>query len=107
MTPERWHIVEEIFQSAADLPAAERSGYLHEVCANEPDLRAEVEALLSQHDSGGNLLEESPYSSADLNALESLADEVEEEDPLIGRRLGAYRIEREIGRGGMGAVYEA
>ena len=26
---------------------------------------------------------------------------------MIGRRLGAYRIEREIGRGGMGAVYEA
>jgi serine/threonine protein kinase len=36
--------------------------------------------------------------------LESL---VEEKDPMIGRRLGAYRIEREIGRGGMGAVYEA
>ena len=30
-----------------------------------------------------------------------------DEDPMIGRRLGAYRIEREIGRGGMGAVYEA
>ncbi len=26
---------------------------------------------------------------------------------MLGRRLGAYRIEREIGRGGMGAVYEA
>ena len=26
---------------------------------------------------------------------------------MLGRRLGSYRIEREIGRGGMGAVYEA
>src|SRR5918998_3356840 len=28
-------------------------------------------------------------------------------DPAIGRRIGAYRVVREIGRGGMGAVYLA
>jgi eukaryotic-like serine/threonine-protein kinase len=29
------------------------------------------------------------------------------DDSMIGRQVGAYRIEREIGRGGMGTVYEA
>ncbi len=28
-------------------------------------------------------------------------------DPLIGKRIGAYKIKNEIGRGGMGAVYLA
>jgi len=40
----------------------------------------------------------------DDDFLGSLADTG---DPLIGVRLGAYRIERQVGRGGMGAVYEA
>ncbi|MCZ6795963.1 MAG: protein kinase, partial [Planctomycetota bacterium] len=27
--------------------------------------------------------------------------------PVIGKEFGGYRIDRELGRGGMGAVYEA
>ncbi len=50
------------------------------------------------------MLEQPLYANTELGMLESFADEI---DPMIGRRLGAYRIEREIGRGGMGAVYEA
>src|SRR5204863_9694351 len=33
--------------------------------------------------------------------------EVAQEDPLVGRRVGSYRVVREVGRGGMGAVYLA
>ncbi|MCI0392653.1 MAG: protein kinase, partial [Acidobacteria bacterium] len=38
-------------------------------------------------------------------AAQALSDELR--DDLIGRRLGAYRVTRLIGHGGMGAVYEA
>ena len=109
MTPERWQQVEAIFQAALDLVPEERERYLLNVCAGDVTLRKDVEGLLSQHESAGNLLEEPLYGSTELNALTSF-EEIEnfdEEDPMIGRRLGAYRIEREIGRGGMGAVYEA
>ena len=104
MTPERWRQVEEIFQSALDLQPEARATFLAEACAADLSLKDHVEALLSQHDSAGGMLEQPLYGTTELNALESFIEEV---DPLIGRRLGAYRIEREIGRGGMGAVYEA
>ncbi|HXD31987.1 MAG TPA: tetratricopeptide repeat protein [Pyrinomonadaceae bacterium] len=105
MTPERWHQVEEIFQAALDLKPSEREPYIVKACAGDLSLKQEVESLLSQHESAGDLLEEPIYGQTGMNALESLA--TEDVDPMIGRRLGAYRIEREIGRGGMGAVYEA
>ena len=109
MTPERYQQVEAIFQAALDLVPEERGRYLAEVCAHDASLRSDVESLLSQHDSAGDMFEQPVYSETELNALgslESLTDP-DEEDPMIGRRLGAYQIEREIGRGGMGAVYEA
>ncbi|MFN2407925.1 MAG: protein kinase, partial [Pyrinomonadaceae bacterium] len=104
MTPERWQKVEEIFQAAVDLLPEERARYIAQVCANDTTLRHDVESLLSQHDSAGELLDQPFYGNTEMNVFESF---VEEEDPMIGRRLGSYRIEREVGRGGMGAVYEA
>jgi TolB-like protein/Tfp pilus assembly protein PilF len=103
MTPERWRQVEEIFQAALDLFGEERNRYLSEACLNDTQLKRDVESLLTQYDSAGALLEE-PIYNAELSVLGSF---VEERDPMIGRRVGSYRIEREIGRGGMGAVYEA
>jgi serine/threonine protein kinase/tetratricopeptide (TPR) repeat protein len=105
MTPERWLKVEEVFQAALDLGPAERDQYVSQACADDEALRQEVQTLLSQHESAGDLLEKPLYGETAISALESLADE--DVDPMLGRRLGAYRIEREIGRGGMGAVYEA
>ncbi|HEX3187107.1 MAG TPA: protein kinase [Pyrinomonadaceae bacterium] len=104
MTPERWRQVEEIFQAALDLLPEERARYVTQVCATDTDLRRNVEVLLSQHDSAGDMLDHSLYGDTDNSLFDSFIDE---KDPMLGRRLGAYRIEREIGRGGMGAVYEA
>jgi hypothetical protein len=39
-------VVEALFQQAADLDLAQRSAFLDEQCAVDPDLRAAVEELL-------------------------------------------------------------
>jgi hypothetical protein len=94
MTPERYQQVEAIFQEALDLVPEERGRYLAKACAQDDSLRSDVERLLSQHDSAGDLLEQPLYGETELNALASLEDlaNPDDGDPMIGRRLGAYQI---------------
>jgi serine/threonine protein kinase/tetratricopeptide (TPR) repeat protein len=111
MTPERWKQIEEVFQAAVDLPAEERQPFIALACGGDDALREQVAALVAQHEAAGDFIEEPALAAASLHVETdpyatvplSLADI----DPAIGRRIGAYRVVREIGRGGMGAVYLA
>jgi hypothetical protein len=47
MTPERWQQVEQLLQAALECEPAERVALLERECATDPDLREEVESLLS------------------------------------------------------------
>lgn len=106
MTPERWQQIEEIFHEALELGVGERSGFIDKKAGEDVELKAEVEKLLSQFDEASSFIEQPLYDSAKSNVLSALLDDVGE-DPMVGTVLGSYRIEREVGRGGMGAVYEA
>jgi serine/threonine protein kinase/tetratricopeptide (TPR) repeat protein len=102
MTPERWQQIEDIFQTVVDLPTDQRTEYLAGACAEDDELRTMVDVLVVQLAQATNFIE-TPAVTGGTEWLEPLA----EGDPLLGRRVGAYRLECEIGRGGMGAVYLA
>ncbi len=95
----RWKRVEEIFDLAADLSEAEQERLLRRECAGDEDLLALIVSLLKHDRSRGARIAE---------VVEGIARiEPPEEIDFAGRRIGAYRIVREIGRGGMGVVFEA
>jgi serine/threonine protein kinase/tetratricopeptide (TPR) repeat protein len=111
MSPERWKQVEEIFQSALDLPHEERGGFIARACADDAALVAQVEALVAQYEQAGDFIESPAIAVSPLRtaggSLATTPDAEPAEDPMNGRRVGSYRLVREIGRGGMGAVYLA
>jgi serine/threonine protein kinase len=96
---ERWHRIEELFRTVVDRPADERESYLTRVCGGDEGLRREVLSLLAQ-DTAEDFLQ-APIAGV----ARSLTDE--SPDDLTGARIGPYRLTRMVGRGGMGAVYEA
>jgi serine/threonine-protein kinase len=99
MTPERYQQVKSILQTAVEFDTPQRESFLAEACNGDEELRREVESLLQHETPAAGFIEES--------AFEVAARVLKDEDSAIGRRIGPYRIKKEIGRGGMGVVYLA
>jgi tetratricopeptide (TPR) repeat protein/tRNA A-37 threonylcarbamoyl transferase component Bud32 len=92
LTPDRMARLQTLFEQALELAPAERAAFL-DALPDAQDMREEVLGLLAAHESGATLPES------------GLAPDPA--TPLMGSRIGAWRIERLLGQGGMGTVCEA
>lgn len=99
--PERWHRIAPILEEALGMPPEQRAAFLDRVCGGDSVLRAEIESLLIADQKAGSFLE----TPVDLSSVAPAGEDAF--DSVAGRTIGAYRLVREIGRGGMGVVYEA
>ncbi len=99
MNPAKWSRVRSLFEQALLLFAAERQSLL--AGSGDAELAAEVESLLRVYDESPDFLE------GDSPALPDDGETAPEHSALAGRRVGPWLLVREIGRGGMGLVWEA
>jgi serine/threonine protein kinase/formylglycine-generating enzyme required for sulfatase activity len=93
--PEVWQRVREIYLQALERPPRERDEWIERALAQErPEVGEEVRRMLAAESR-----ELAPISVERIAGMES--------DPMLGRNLGGWILERELGRGGNGVVYAA
>ena len=126
IAPDNWGRAKQLFEVALELEPSERQNFLAQNCDDEI-LRQQVEQLILNYQHAGSFLDNpvvdpqipgpdpSPKTpkpelgggnsgSGDLTAT---ATSAEIQDPMVGRHLGAYKLIRRVGQGGMAAVYLA
>ncbi len=117
MTTDRWVRVKELFHEALACTPEGRAAFLQAACADDSELRAEIERLLIAHERADSFKEHAPAlpSTAPdparqpvtgrapdlLTTVVATASPRPPHEPMTGRVVGHYQVGRLIGAGGM------
>jgi serine/threonine-protein kinase len=101
LSPEEWAALKRVWDDVADLPATERQSKVARAPLSD-SARRTLESLLDMDEGTNTTLDRAAHELLGFPA--AVGDRA---PSMVGRRLGAYQVVRLIGRGGMGAVYEA
>ncbi|HPF26371.1 MAG TPA: serine/threonine-protein kinase [Steroidobacteraceae bacterium] len=97
---QRWQQVERLFHAALERRPDERAAFLDAACGTDPQLHAEVAAMLVADSGAAGVLDRPLEPDADAGAPLSVG-------LAAGQLVGVWRVLSELGRGGMGVVYLA
>ena len=100
-----WEKLKDLFAAALDRPPEERSVFVHQACNGDQALEDELKSLLEAHQTDASPLTRIAGSIGKVVAAEIPI--VETPAVELGRRIGPYKVIRQIGHGGMAAVYLA
>ncbi len=98
LTADRWRRLEAVFHTALNLQPDDREDFIERTTVEDPYFRRELREML---------LHSGTAEQQIAGAIERIARRAVEAPNWVGRRFGPYRVVREIGRGGMGLVFEA
>jgi Tol biopolymer transport system component len=101
MEAERWRQVEQLCQAALDRAPSKRAAFLAAACAQDEELRREVESLLAYQAQAEPFIE-TPALHVAAGLLNG-----DESQSLVGQSFSHYQVLALLGRGGMGEVYLA
>jgi len=107
MTPERFRQVDRLISLVLTRKESERIAFLDEASAGDDELRRDVESLLASDQNAGTFLARPAAQLVAKGLAEGLEGGVKQAGPSTAppTALGRYLVERELGSGGMGAVY--
>src|SRR4051812_16418894 len=102
LSPERWRTLEPLVDAAIELRGSRRSRFMDEACGEDIQLRAELEWMVAECLRSDPLL--------DRPATDRFAFLLEAQRPAVlppAILAERFRLDRELGRGGMATVYLA
>jgi serine/threonine-protein kinase len=84
--------IEQLYERARAMPAATRESFLHDSCAGDLPMEAELRSLLSHGDDAEAFFTDLAHTAT---------------SPSLGQRIGKFQLVGILGTGGMGTVYRA